>query len=368
MAALYKASLVALAGIGAYTLHALSSQNGMYEMIKSVGERHLLTDGVTAWPQWLQDYEFRLVAPLLGFFWPFANAEQADLLLCGIPFAGAVMSGWTVILLEANRNGVRGGAGSYTTIYGLLVQTLGFAVVSPLFLLINLFSSTIPSSPTPTSLSHPNLKQLKALPYALTLGFVVPSAIMLLPYPSLLSLDSKIAAVLAWQVFPVFVTLSSYVLAPCFAGPKNASPAAQLPSLRRAYAFALLVSSIAHVYTVGLSVTSALVPSLFNEASAATLAPSNVFLPVLHAPRVVSVAEGALRLLKWDHAVGALAHVVWAVATTRNVNLRSSAFSSGSVWIDMVVRSVFLGPMSAVLCLIWERDEVVLGGEHLKTK
>lgn len=33
----------------------------------------------------------------------------------------------------------------------------------------------------------------------------------------------------------------------------------------------------------------------------------------------------------------------------------------GSVWVDVVVRSVVLGPLASALTIVWERDEVVLG-------
>lgn len=206
----------------------------------------------------------------------------------------------------------------------------------------------------------------------MTLGFVIPTIIICLPYPSVLGLDAKTAAILIWQIFPILVYIDLAVIQWLFSSmssfkPKSAS--VQLPLLRKAYAFGLIFAIASHFATFSLSLASVLSPRMFNSISVQQLSPWTLFIPSPYTAKVATAAEGVLNLMQWDYYIGSLAHIIWALAVTapvRKYGKGMSDFSVGNVYVDVVSRTVVLGPMAAVLTLVWERDEVVLGARHEK--
>jgi hypothetical protein len=253
------------------------------------------------------------------------------------------------------------------------MQLGGFALIAPLYLWLNLINSPFTTTPTAANVAVTDDRYIKALPWALTTGYILPTLLMALPYPGVWqTVDSKVVAILVWQAFPITVMISMWIFTPFFASTNSGSslPSSQLPLLRRAYVFAMVPAAISHVATLTISVTSWLVPVLFNARFVNQLSPWTLLAPSLSTETISSVAEGALGLLKWDYTIGSVAHLVWAYALVAPVQARGkglSDFSTGSVVLDIVLRTVVLGPMCTVVTLIWERDEIVLGGGHEKT-
>jgi hypothetical protein len=68
--------------------------------------------------------------------------------------------------------------------------------------------------------------------------------------------------------------------------------------------------------------------------------------------------------LKLDYWIGSIANLVFAVSArsyaSKKIGLRDVMAAVG--------RSVLLGPLSATLTLLWERDEIVLGNDEVKEK
>lgn len=249
---------------------------------------------------------------------------------------------------------------------------MGIGVIGPAFLALSLFLSPTASSPTASNLAVRDTATLKALPLALLAGFVIPTICMSLPR-GVVSAEYKAAAILLWQIFPLYTTATTYSFGSLFqsepAQPGNYK--AQLPLLRRLYGIALFLATASHITVLALAFGG---PSMFRPGAdgpaKSELTLAAIFLPTLSQERISTMIEGAVRFLQWDYAIAVAGQMIWAVAQTSGlgplrpveVYRKELGYSVGSVWLDIVVRSVSLGPLGAALTLIWERDEIVLSG------
>jgi hypothetical protein len=138
--------------------------------------------------------------------------------------------------------------------------------------------------------------------------------------------------------------------------------------LRAAYKFALLFAVPAHLFTWTLSLSAFFLPSLFTPQAAASMHPLNALIPPnprkAWDAKAIDIAQGSLWLLKWDYWIGSIAYLVFAVAArsyaSKKIGLKDVMAAVG--------RSVLLGPLSAALTLLWERDEMVLAKGEGKEK
>lgn len=256
-----------------------------------------------------------------------------------------------------------------------MVQAMGFALIGPAYFAVYLFTSPLVTSSssaliTPSTLSIDE-GMLSGHPFGLIIGFILPTVLMSLPAPAILSTQSKIIAVLVWQFFPLWSTVYTRVwraaLWPAieYASERDAL-ATQLPLLRNVYRFALALSVPAHIATCTLSIASTLVPSLFTSQAVAALSPWTVFVPPNPfdgSVRAASVGEGSRWFLQNDYLITSLGYLVWALASRYSAGVQkattgSSAFGIESL-VDVTLRCVLLGPMAAALTLLWDRDEAV---------
>ncbi|KXT01108.1 hypothetical protein AC578_10901 [Pseudocercospora eumusae] len=360
----YKFLLASLVPFGIYTLHSISRTNGLFPQLTEACKAKTFTDSTTAWPTWLQNSP-ELAGFLVNFFWPLATGSHIAGALNSLAFVGNSFAMWIVTMIEAGRGGTRGGMISYITIYGLLFQLAGIGIIGPAYLSLNLSLSPIPSDPKIPNLAIPDLAYLRAIPYALLTGFVLPTLAVALPYPNLICKDTKIAALLFWQAFPLWTWISTEVFKRVVFATELALPAdvkkKQLPLLRNAYGLGLILAASTHVAVLSISLGSSMAPTLFRARVTRDLKLASIFLPTFATEEIASVGEGGLRFLQWDYAIISLSQIVWAVAQTSKVDREGLGFSVGNVWVDAALRSVVFGPLGAALTLVWERDEVVLG-------
>lgn len=253
---------------------------------------------------------------------------------------------------------------------------MGFAVVGPVYLTLYLLTSPLVKSTaplTPAALAIPQ-HFLQGIPFGVLLGFILPTVLIALPQPEILSFGTKIAAVLVWQLFPVWTALSTSLWS-IAAGPKSDTPAKQLPLLRNVYKFALAISVPAHIATLTLSLGTLAFPTLFAPRALETLHPFHVFVPPnpFDDVKASTVAQGAHWFLQYDYIITSLAYLIWAVTTRYAAPVSAVKPSAGRFGfvslLDIIARSVVLGPMSAALTLLWDRDEVVFAAtERVESK
>jgi hypothetical protein len=246
------------------------------------------------------------------------------------------------------------------TIYVTLIQLCGIAVSAPIYLALTVFTSPTFDNPTPANLVVSNID---AIPFGLIFGFLAPSLLMALAYPSLISLKTKIWSIILWQASPlyaIYISRGLSALSPHKS--KTTSKARQLIHLRAAYQFALAVAVLLHVGTWTVSLSCVLFPSaLFTPQVAVSLHPLNSLIPPnpisAYTAHVADIAQGSHWFLQWDYWISGLAYVVYAASAKHMVVHKTPL---GDVFWTLG-RVVLLGPMGAALMLLSERDELVLG-------
>ncbi|KAI2791188.1 hypothetical protein POX_c04044 [Penicillium oxalicum] len=302
-----------------------------------------------------------LLAVLTAFFYPFVDGQSPAILLHGIGFSGTFGAAWTLVVLESWRRGNAGTVAAYPAIFGLLAQLLTFAFATPLFLGLHLGCSVTARRPSVENIQAPRVV-LVVLPVIFLVGYMVPTLAMVLPAPSMISIDMKQLAIVIWQPWPVYVsiltTAAYYVLFPFF--PK--SHRASMSSLRWVYASAFASAVVPHLITLVVSIASVVAPAIFNQHYVNELHPAKVY--VLPFPwsgiKVQTVAEGVHYFLRWDYLIGSVGVLLWAVAlyTVAHKQILST-FSVLMLVVKVALSTVIAGPVGAAIELMWERDELV---------
>lgn len=211
---------------------------------------------------------------------------------------------------------------------------------------------------------------LRALPISVTLGYLLPLVMMCLKSPTFTSFETHQAWMSIWQVFPIGVAILQVILSKLFsivspakskyrlAAERNAH---LLRQLRRVYLFAFIVSSVTHIAAWTLSISSLLFPALFNSSIIPYLHPKSWILPPFPTSTkpTPNVGEGFLNFLLYDEYIGSSATLIWALVINRNMHAGTIAWEG---WFSRLAKvigvSLLAGPASAVVLLVWERDEL----------
>jgi hypothetical protein len=210
-----------------------------------------------------------------------------------------------------------------------MAQLASYGVAIPLYLTFQLWTSpTVSGVQRDTILVRP--LQAKLVPYSIILGYIMPVIILLLPSPSVISLEQKQTWLAVWTIFPVVVTLIYFFLSTIWRNylsrPKYTAYTydGTLSSTRQVYVFAFALVTITHIVSWSVSLTSLVLPALYSPSIVADLHPAWAFLPVLsyeHTEWPLCIH----RLLQWDNFVGSTAVLVWAAA------LLSNAYKSAAI-------------------------------------
>lgn len=246
-------------------------------------------------------------------------------------------------------------------IFGLTAQVLTFAFATPLFLGLQLGCSITARRPTADNIRIPRVV-LATLPWIFVIGFMVPTQMMVLPAPDVISVDLKQIAIALWHPWPGYVsilaTVAYYVLSPFFSNNHRAS----MSGLRWVYAFAFANAALTHLVSWIVSLATVVVPALFTEKYLDALHPAKVFVIPLpwSGLTVDTVADGVHVFLRWDYMIGSAGVLIWAL--TLYTVAHKSILSTVS-WPGLLVKTGLLtaltGPVGAAVELMWERDELV---------
>ncbi|KAJ5496510.1 hypothetical protein N7463_008497 [Penicillium fimorum] len=302
-----------------------------------------------------------VLALLTVFFYPTLDGNNPALLLHGIGFSGTFGATWTLIVLESWRKGNAGTVAAYPTIFGLIAQVFTFAFGIPLTCGLQLGSSITARRPHADNIRVPRAV-LAALPLIFVVGYMVPTAAMALPAPSLISVDLKQIAIAIWHPWPAYVSILTtvvyFTLSPFFSNSHRAS----MSSLRWVYAFAFANASLSHIVSWVVSLATVIVPALFEDRFLNSLHPAKVFsIPLPWSGLTVNnVGDGVHVFLRWDYLIGSAGVLIWAISlyTIAHKQLLSTV-SWPSFLVKIALLTVFTGPAGAAVELIWERDELV---------
>ena len=382
---------VVLSLLGFWTLWAFPYNNGLLKILKNQTEAGALIPGPTAAPM-KQTYTGippvdNQLTVLVSFFYTAIDGNRGDVSLSFLGLGGGVLAAWTLITVESFRSGNKSNVliKSYvtllsalpymltiysTTIFGLAVAIIGYACVAPLWFAYHLaFSSTV-VNPDPFELSIESPLKTTLAPLAIMIGFGLPSVIMTLPAPAILSFETKQLWTGIQQGWPLWIALAQLGLtfAVSFFDPSSSVYSEEQKktkatrSLRLAYIFGLLCSAGAHLTVWSMCLLAYAFPVLFAAPYNKQLLPANVLAPINpFAPlQAQTLADGALWFLQWDTIVGVVSTAIWGLAlrtTAKHESASIGQWISGLIKVTIIALAV--GPCGAAVVAIWGRDELV---------
>lgn len=239
-----------------------------------------------------------------------------------------------------------------TTLWAVPYQTIGGAIAIPLWFLCYVIST---SDATYWN-QHPVVSPIhaKALLPALTLGYLVPTALVFFPYQDL---HARQAAVALWQVSPFLVNFLWYILArllPNQAMQERKSSVQQqrdsLPWLKAIYITASSASACTHWTVIYL-------------VSASKLQLRTVFVPEHHAEWTMTSA--LLFIFQIDFWVIFACTTAWSLLAAWDEDSRQNASRVGFYTAALLISlcTVCFGP-GAALSLTWYRRELNMNHEQ----
>jgi hypothetical protein len=284
----------------------------------------------------------------------------------------------------------------------MIFQNISYAVTVPLWLFIHLLTSPV-SKPFPGTHANSVLLvptwDLRVLPVSVTIGFIMPTVLMGLPFPDIVEPETHQYLVACWQAFPIWTVLIHYVLrvsAQFAAGKlisKDKSPRKQvhqgnsyLNDVKYIYGFVLGLCMVTHIPVLLISL---LPGSIFPHSMPGLAYLSEdtfltIYLPYFPSSmdyQIQSLVEGVHTFLIWDLAVGSLAFLLWAVLLYRNATSEKGIVDPNTslpIYRELLLGErdtehgqwkklgtkiatwwVVSGPIGALTVLLWERDTIV---------
>lgn len=257
------------------------------------------------------------------------------------------------------------------TILGLAIAIVGYACVAPIWFAVHLWTSKVVRSPRDWNIVLDQPIKLAIAPVATLIGFGIPSAMMALPAPSILSFDTKLNWTAAQQGWPLWIYLAQKILEAIMAWfdpmvsmrTEKQKREETVKYMRRAYLFALGTSAGAHLLYTGLGLTAYLLPGALSTKLQVQLQPDNFFIPPnpFGDEKATTLPNGALWFLQWDLVVGVLATMIWGLAVRLSASEKQDDFGA---WLKALIKygviAAVVGPSGAAVVAIWGRDELAL--------
>ncbi|KAF3278756.1 hypothetical protein TWF173_002134 [Orbilia oligospora] len=326
----------------------------------------------------------KLITIAVVLFANITDGSAPHFSLYGFHFGGQLTSIWTVLMIEGYRFGNRGTPLSLSVLWGCAMQGLGYGCIMPLYGILHLYYSSASSSDKKelaTSLWIKNQTLLKTLPLSIIIGYIVPSILIAIPFASN-NLHQWLVGF--WQGVPVWMALLQYIAGivsnntQCLKTPASSSPANKTPnistrirelmSLQDVYRVAFDITAVTHVTTMMIIAARNLCPVLFSQWGLSTLTFRDVFLP----PSIFSdigetnMATAAQNFLQYDQYVGSAAAIIWAMALCKTTRKTPMSISQ---WLllagEALGVTLLAGPCGAVIALMWNRDERIIGDDDL---
>jgi len=252
----------------------------------------------------------------------------------------------------------------------MLLQQIGFACIAPIWMAIHLSTSPTVVDPKDFRLIINEPFKLAIAPVSVALGYGIPSVIMCLAAPTVISFETKQTWAGIQQLWPIWIAITQFVLesvvsafdSMVWVNTEADKKAKSIKYLRRVYVFAILSSVSGHAISWGISLLAYAFPILFNTKFVAELQPSNIFLPVVPFGdrQAATLADGALWFLQWDVVTGTSAVLLWALTlrtTAKHEDATPLQWVIGMVKVGVI--ATVLGPAGAAVVAIWGRDELV---------
>ncbi|KIW99148.1 uncharacterized protein Z519_00811 [Cladophialophora bantiana CBS 173.52] len=372
-----KALLILLSLAGFWTLWGFPYQNGLLKILGQQSEPGAVIPGPTVAPM-KQTYTGigvidKQLTVLVSFFYTAIDGNRADVSLSFLYLGGQVLAAWVLIMVEGLRNGNRGKFFlTATTLFGVGVAIVGYACVAPLWFALHLWTSPTVVNPKDYQLDVDIPIKIAIAPISILVGFGLPSLLMCLPAPTVVSFETKQTWTGIQQGWSIWIGLTQLILTTLVltidqrasVQTENDKRLKSARYLRLAYAFAIISSAGSHLAAFSLSGLAYLFPVLFSTTYLPQLQPARIFVPVVPfgQPQVKVLADGALWFLQWDIVVGVSASLLWGL-TVRDASKHGKATIIQTLIevIKTILITALLGPCGAAAVAIWSRDERVLG-------
>lgn len=187
------------------------------------------------------------------------------------------------------------------------------------------------------------LSDAKALIPALAIASYLPSMVAVAP-PLLAREPYDHQTVIGYfQMTPLALTALHYVLSWLLSPSRSAKPASDLPWIRGALAFSVVVSAVAHIYALASTLLSSDTRrNIYSGISNAQVSAANLD----------KIALGAAFFLQWDCAIINICTILWGAFLVRqSADITIAALALGLVTMDAV-----LGPGAMMSCVFYWRE------------
>ncbi|KAL8767078.1 MAG: hypothetical protein Q9209_006305 [Squamulea sp. 1 TL-2023] len=254
------------------------------------------------------------------------------------------------------------------------MQNVAFAVVAPIYFAIHLSTSPTVSSRKQSDYL-PDPSTLRSIPYSVTIGFILPTILLALPAPSVVSYETKQLFMAIWQAFPLWVG-ALQLMVPLIGSRLIQTVTVKrthkdtIGSMRTVYAMMLVIAIITRLSTWTMSICAFLLPDIFAPEVGQLLKPAIVFFPAAGTPlvKMPSIAAGALLFLQYDEMIGAAAMVLWGAILYVSAMDRKGPAGWALLVTKGVVIEALAGPQGFAVAAIWARDEIIFAGENEESK
>ncbi|KAK1975902.1 hypothetical protein LZ30DRAFT_785940 [Colletotrichum cereale] len=302
-----------------------------------------------------------LLTVLVCFFQPVLTGNDPSLGLFSIFMVGQLLAMLILFHVEGLRAGNRGKAISYMAWWGILCQLVTFAVTSPVYFLLYIYTSPVPTARGAdafTAALAVEPSQARAVIGSVTLGAILPTVLAALPSPRVVSPYTQDMFLAIWQPFPLWSGIAQLLLAHGLVMgrvadsivPERANLESKMRHLRDIYAYALTGVALTSYGVLGYVLWTT-----GWEAEPTLAALGNILMPTWpwSSSRMATAERATLALLQWDMYCTSLATWTWVAY------MAYQRRGVGQVVMDLaklVMWTVVVGPIGAALAVIWGRD------------
>ncbi|KAF2210729.1 hypothetical protein CERZMDRAFT_99338 [Cercospora zeae-maydis SCOH1-5] len=310
---------------------------------------------------------------MTSFFWVSFDPRNVRAHVQGNHLLGTLSSIWIIQLLEAHGTTQAASAGIIFATYFLEVmgELLGIGLFTPIWCVVHLLITSTPSAKSDaraTKLSAPK-SSLRALGYALLVGHVVPTVLMLQLEADGEGIASKQIWTIARLFHPVYLFICLQIFKTLFGGSSSAPatdpPQRLLATRRKLYQFSILASGFFHVTSLAMLLAENMFTGWLREDVLPGLHIGTMFIPAPFWTRTQMSFETAVAVfLQWDYTCSAGAIVIWAMCQW--LEAVSLSKSDGTRVLETLGQSVLVallaGPAAAAAFLLQERDTALASG------
>ncbi|KAK0104927.1 hypothetical protein ONS95_005190 [Cadophora gregata] len=294
---------------------------------------------------------------LVAAFLPGASGWDMNAYVQQIYFLVSFFSIISISSIEAGRKGNASSFIKWTSIWAVFYQTVGGAVVIPLWYLLFFMASAKESSWTPAS-RLVDTAYAKALLPSLVLGYLVPTVAMYIPFSDP-GLHIHQALIASWQLCPLYVNILLVGISTLI---RKNEPAVSvnksqtsLKHLHRVYIVNFIACAAVHVITMALCISTK-IPQINFVHSLIRLPPVDR-LTMLGSLHYIFQVDGLIIL---GSALAAAWGVIWDLK-----HFGKAEVSTVEVAIQMTFSTVLFGP-AATVSGVWLLREHLFAEKDVK--